>query len=54
MLELEAIRERVSRLETERLAREMEKGYRAEAEEPSLDPEWAAIEVEGLARHLWS
>lgn len=27
--------------------------YRAEADEPSLDPEWAAIEVEGLARHLW-
>jgi metal-responsive CopG/Arc/MetJ family transcriptional regulator len=44
----EAIRERVSRLKTERLAREMEAGYRAEAEEQSLAPEWAAIEVEGL------
>lgn len=44
----EALRERVARLKREQLAREMEKGYRAEAEELSLDPEWQAVEVEGL------
>ncbi|MFL6194247.1 MAG: isovaleryl-CoA dehydrogenase [Thermoanaerobaculia bacterium] len=27
---------------------EMDRGYRAEAESPSLDPEWSAIETEGL------
>jgi metal-responsive CopG/Arc/MetJ family transcriptional regulator len=43
----EALRERVERLRSERLAREMEEGYRTEAEDPSLDPEWAAIETEG-------
>jgi len=44
----EAIQERVARLNRERLAREMEAGYRAEAESTSLDPEWAAIETEGM------
>lgn len=44
----EAIQARISLLKRERLAREMEAGYRAEAESPSLDPEWAALEVEGL------
>jgi predicted CopG family antitoxin len=44
----EAIRDRILRLRRERLAREMEEGYRSEAESPSLDPEWASFEVEGL------
>ena len=44
----EAIQERVLRLKRDKLAREMEEGYRAEAASPSLDPEWAGIEVEGL------
>lgn len=39
---------RVHALERERLAVEMEVGYRAEAEAPSLDLEWASFEVEGL------
>lgn len=39
---------RGDRVEHERLDREMEEGYRAEAEEPSLEPEWASVEVEGL------
>ena len=43
-----ALRERVERLKAERLAGELEEGYRAEAEEPSLDPGWSAIESEGL------
>jgi hypothetical protein len=25
----------------------MEQGYLAEAKEPSLDPEWALVEIEG-------
>jgi predicted CopG family antitoxin len=44
----EAIHDRVKRLKFETLAREMEMGYRAEAESSSLDPEWSAIEVDGL------
>jgi len=32
----------------EHLALEMEEGYLAEAQAPSLDPEWSEIEVEGL------
>ena len=44
----EAIQQRVSQLKRERLAREMEEGYRMEAESPSLEPEWANVEVEGL------
>ena len=44
----EALRDRVARLKREELARKMEEGYLAEAEELSLDPEWRAIEVEGL------
>lgn len=43
----EALRERVDRLRREQLARELEEAYRAEAEGPSLDPEWNAIETEG-------
>ncbi len=43
-----AIAERLSRLERECLALAMEKGYRQEAEAPSLDPEWEVTEVEGL------
>lgn len=44
----EAIQDRVLRLRRERLAREMEEGYRSEAVSPSLDPEWAGFEVEGI------
>jgi predicted RNase H-like HicB family nuclease len=32
----------------EALAREMADGYRAEAEDSSLDPEWSEVETEGL------
>jgi hypothetical protein len=44
----EAIHERVLLLKRERLAQEMEAGYRAEAVAPSLDPDWSSVEVEGL------
>ncbi len=44
----ESVIERVGRLEREMLVRVMEAGYRAEAEEPSLDAGWSAIETEGL------
>jgi predicted transcriptional regulator len=44
----EALRERVDRLKRNRLARELEEGYRAEAEEPSFDPEWSNVETEDL------
>lgn len=44
----DAVRERVERLQKERLARELEEGYRAEAQQLSLDPEWKDVEVEGL------
>ena len=43
----ESIAERVSRLQHEKLARELEAGYRAETEDPSLDPAWTDIETEG-------
>lgn len=44
----QALRERVDHLKRDRLARQMAEGYRAEAEAPSLDPEWSAVETEGL------
>ena len=44
----EAIRQHVQRLERERLAREMEEGYRAEAKSPSLDPIWHTVDGDGL------
>ena len=44
----EAIQERVVQLRRQKLLREMEAGYRAEAAAPSLDPEWSSFEVEGL------
>ena len=44
----EAVRERVDRIEYERLAQEMEQGYRSEARDSSLDPEWGITETEGL------
>ena len=44
----EAIQERVFRLKRDRLAREMDEGYRSEAASPSLDQQWAGFEVEGL------
>lgn len=43
-----SLREWVERLESERLARELEEGYRAEARDPSLEPEWSTTETEGL------
>ena len=47
-LATEAIRNRVDQLKRERLAGEMAEGYRAEAQTPSLDAEWAGMETEGL------
>ena len=47
-LATEAIRHRVEQLKRERLAREMAEGYRAEAQSPSLNAEWAGVETEGL------
>ncbi len=44
----EALRQYVVWLERERLAREMEEGYRAEAESPSLDPIWSTVDGDGL------
>ncbi|HSN54341.1 MAG TPA: ribbon-helix-helix domain-containing protein [Candidatus Sulfomarinibacteraceae bacterium] len=43
----EAVESRLDALRREAVVREMDAGYRAEAEEPSLDPEWTDIEVEG-------
>jgi predicted CopG family antitoxin len=44
----EAIQKRIQQLKRESLAREMSEGYYAEAESSSLDPEWSALETEGL------
>ena len=44
----EAIEARILALKRERLAREMEAGYRAEAASLSLDAEWKEVEAEGL------
>ena len=44
----EAIQNRVQELKRQRLASEMEHGYRTEAETPSLDADWASVETEGL------
>jgi hypothetical protein len=35
-------------MERERLAVAMAQGYKQEAENPSLDPEWKATEMDGL------
>ena len=43
----EALQSHLDRLEQEALAREMAEGYRAEAESPSLESDWAAVETEG-------
>ena len=43
----DAVQHHVERLKMERLAREMEEGYRAEAQSPSLDADWSHVEVEG-------
>jgi predicted CopG family antitoxin len=43
----EALQEHLARLEERALAREMVEGYRAEADSPSLDGEWAAVETDG-------
>ena len=44
----EALTEKVAQLERERVALQMEEGYQHEAVEPSLDPEWASVETDGL------
>lgn len=44
----DAIRSKVEQLRHEGLEREMELGYRAEAERPSLDLDWACTETDGL------
>lgn len=44
----EALDYRLAALRRESLVREMEAGYAAEAETPSLDPEWIEVETEGL------
>ncbi|HSL83245.1 MAG TPA: hypothetical protein VLF66_10755 [Thermoanaerobaculia bacterium] len=44
----QALQDAVERLKAEELARELEEGYRSEAQDPSLDPAWAAVEVEDL------
>lgn len=44
----EAIQARVLDLKRAGLARQMDEGYRFEAESPSLAAEWEAFEVEGL------
>ncbi len=43
----ESIARHVSELKRAGLAQEMREGYRAESEDPSLDPAWTAIETEG-------
>jgi len=43
----EALRGYLQRMKEEALAREMAEGYRAEAESPSLDSEWTAVETDG-------
>ena len=43
----EAVQERLETLRRQELAADMEEGYRAEAETPSLPPEWTDIETEG-------
>lgn len=43
----EALRAYLDRLEEADLAREMAEGYRAEAESPSLDESWSAVETDG-------
>ena len=44
----DAIRTRVLEIAREQLAQAMEEGYQQEAQSLSLDPEWAAVEVDGL------
>ncbi len=44
----EAVRHYVMQLERDRLGREMEEGYRSEAESPSLDPIWSTVDGDGL------
>jgi Arc/MetJ-type ribon-helix-helix transcriptional regulator len=43
----EALELRVQELRRADEARELEAGYRSEAEAPSLDPAWTATETEG-------
>lgn len=44
----ESVEYRLEALDKELLVREMEEGYRAESEDPSLDPEWSEVETEDL------
>jgi hypothetical protein len=50
-----AIDARIALLKREQLAREMEEGYRCEAESPSLPADWSVLEEirTALDRHLW-
>ena len=43
----EAVRRYVKALEREKLAQEMEEGYRAEALSSSLDAEWSVLDLDG-------
>jgi hypothetical protein len=43
----QAIAEKVTQLRRRNLQREMEEGYAAEADDPSLDSDWSAVDVEG-------
>jgi len=43
----ESVKYRLEALEREAVVREMEAGYGAEAEQPSLDPEWSDLETDG-------
>lgn len=43
----ESIALRLEQIEREAIARQMKEGYLAEGEDPSLDPAWADVEVEG-------
>ena len=44
----ESVEYRLAALRRESLIREMEAGYAAEAESPSLDPDWSSIEGEDV------
>lgn len=43
-----ALQARISQLKRKSLARDMEEGYRAEAETLSLEAGWSEVEVDGL------
>ncbi len=43
----DAVQQHLATLKRDALLREMAEGYRAEAKDSSLDPEWSDIETEG-------